>query len=139
MQMMGYVVRLRSLEEGRQACRAKITQYTRFATLGLALSSPSGTAVAWRVRLARAIPSWLPVSASSACDQPHRRQHVLMWLVSKSRDVVWATGTSILIFGGIAGLPLLRVVCSAYWTGAMTSGRHSTEAAVPVTYLVEFR
>jgi preprotein translocase subunit SecY len=75
MQLMTYVVpTFEQMKKEGEAGRRKITQYTRYGTLGLALFQSLGIAVAWKAPQAGSEPwFWLPHDCGG---QSHGRHHV---------------------------------------------------------------
>ncbi|MDO5625092.1 MAG: preprotein translocase subunit SecY [Pseudomonadota bacterium] len=122
MQLMTYVVpTFEQLKKEGEAGRRKITQYTRYGTLGLALFQSFGIAVALEASQGLVIsPGWgfrLTAVVSLTAGTMF-----LMWLGEQITERGLGNGISILIFAGIAaGLPsaiggLLELVR----TGAMS-------------------
>jgi preprotein translocase subunit SecY len=106
MQLMTYVVpSLEALKKEGEAGKRKITQYTRYGTLGPRhlpvarhRAGPGGHARPRQLPRLR-----LPHDGGR---QPGRRHHVLMWLGEQITERGLGNGISILIFAGIAaGLP----------------------------------
>ncbi len=106
MQLMTYVVpSLEALKKEGEAGRRKITQYTRYGTLGLALFQSFSIAVALESSAGLVIaPGWgfrLTAVASLVAGTMF-----LMWLGEQITERGLGNGISILIFAGIAaGLP----------------------------------
>lgn len=106
MQLMGYVLPFfEQLKKEGEAGRRKITQYTRYGTLGLALFQSFGIAVALEASAGLVIsPGWgfrftAVVSLTAGT-------MFLMWLGEQITERGLGNGISILIFAGIAaGLP----------------------------------
>jgi preprotein translocase subunit SecY len=122
MQLMGYVVpTFEQMKKEGEAGRRKITQYTRYGTVGLALFQSFGIAVALEASQGLVIsPGWgfrLTAVVSLTAGTMF-----LMWLGEQITERGLGNGISILIFAGIAaGLPsavggLLELVR----TGAMS-------------------
>ena len=122
MQLMGYVVpTFEQMKKEGEAGRRKITEYTRYGTVGLALFQSFGIAVALEASQGLVIsPGWgfrLTAVVSLTAGTMF-----LMWLGEQITERGLGNGISILIFAGIAaGLPsavggLLELVR----TGAMS-------------------
>jgi preprotein translocase subunit SecY len=142
MQLLTYVVpTFEQLKKEGESGRRKITQYTRYGTLGLALFQSLG--IAWRSNRRRAW-CWHPGFGfrMTAVVSLTAGTMFLMWLGEQITERGLGNGISILIFAGIAaGLPnaiggLLELVR----TGAMNIliVRSSSSLVVLVTYLVVF-
>jgi preprotein translocase subunit SecY len=142
MQMMGYVVpSLEALKKEGEGGRRKITQYTRFATLGLALFQSFGIAVALEGTPGLVIDPGLGFRMTAVISLTAGTMF-LMWLGEQITERGLGNGISILIFGGIvAGLPsalgglfeLIRNGCHEH------SGCHlHCGSGGLVTYLVVF-
>ena len=122
MQLMVYVVpTLESLKKEGQAGQRKITQYTRYGTLGLCLFQSFGIAVALEASQGLVInPGW--GFRMTAVISLTTGSMFLMWLGEQITERGLGNGISLLIFAGIAsGLPsavggLLELVR----TGAMS-------------------
>jgi preprotein translocase subunit SecY len=106
MQLMGYVVpQLEALKKEGEAGRRKITQYTRYGTLGLALFQSFGIAVALQGSPGLVINPGLAFQLTTAISLTSGTMF-LMWLGEQITERGLGNGISILIFGGIAaGLP----------------------------------
>ena len=106
MQMMGYVVpTLESLKKEGEAGRRKITQYTRYGTLGLALFQSFGIAVALEGTAGLVINPGFGFQLTTVVSLTAGTLF-LMWLGEQITERGLGNGISILIFGGIAaGLP----------------------------------
>jgi preprotein translocase subunit SecY len=122
MQLMSYVVpSMEALKKEGEAGRRKITQYTRYATLGLALFQSLGIAVALEssAGLVNAPGMGFRITAMVSLTAGTM---FLMWLGEQITERGLGNGISIIIFAGIAaGLPksiggLLELVR----TGAMS-------------------
>ncbi len=122
MQLMGYVVpAFEQLKKEGEAGRRKITQYTRYGTLGLALFQSLGIAVALESSAGLVISPGFSFRVTAVVTLTAGTLF-LMWLGEQITERGLGNGISILIFGGIAaGLPsaiggLLELVR----TGAMS-------------------
>jgi preprotein translocase subunit SecY len=106
MQLMGYVVpALEALKKEGEAGRRKITQYTRYGTLVLAIFQSVGIAAALQQSPGLVInpgPGFIFIAAVSLVSGTM----FLMWLGEQITERGLGNGISILIFAGIAaGLP----------------------------------
>lgn len=122
MQLLGYVVpTFEQLKKEGEAGRRKITQYTRYGTLGLALFQSMGIALALESSAGLVISPGLGFRITAVVTLTSGTMF-LMWLGEQITERGLGNGISILIFGGIAaGLPsavggLLELVR----TGAMS-------------------
>jgi preprotein translocase subunit SecY len=122
MQLMTYVVpSLEALKKEGEAGRRKITQYTRYGTLGLALFQSLGIALALEGSPGLVIDPGFGFRLTAVVSLVAGTMF-LMWLGEQITERGLGNGISILIFGGIAaGLPsaiggLLELVR----TGAMS-------------------
>lgn len=122
MQLMGYVLPFfEQLKKEGEAGRRKITQYTRYGTLGLALFQSLGIAVALESSAGLVITPGFGFRLTAVVTLTAGTLF-LMWLGEQITERGLGNGISILIFGGIAaGLPnaiggLLELVR----TGAMS-------------------
>ena len=122
MQLMGYVVpAFEQLKKEGEAGRRKITQYTRYGTLGLALFQSMGIALALEASAGLVLSPGLGFRFTAMVTLTSGTMF-LMWLGEQITERGLGNGISILIFGGIAaGLPsaiggLLELVR----TGAMS-------------------
>ncbi|OIQ70800.1 protein translocase subunit SecY [mine drainage metagenome] len=122
MQLMGYVLpAFEQLKKEGEAGRRKITQYTRYGTLGLALFQSLGIAVALESSAGLVISPGMGFRITAMVTLTAGTLF-LMWLGEQITERGLGNGISILIFGGIAaGLPnaiggLLELVR----TGAMS-------------------
>ena len=142
MQLMTYVLpTFEQLKKEGEAGRRKITQYTRYGTLGLALFQSFGIAVALEAQQGLVLsPGWgFRVTAVVSLTAGTM---FLMWLGEQITERGLGNGISILIFAGIAaGLPnavggLLELVR----TGAMSIivALFIVVLVVAVTYFVVF-
>ena len=106
MQLMGYVVpALESLKKEGEAGRRKITQYTRYGTLGLALFQSLGIALALEGSAGLVINPGFGFRLTTVVSLTAGTMF-LMWLGEQITERGLGNGISILIFGGIAaGLP----------------------------------
>jgi preprotein translocase subunit SecY len=122
MQLLGYVVpTFEQLKKEGEAGRRKITQYTRYGTLGLALFQSMGIALALESSAGLVLSPGLGFRITAMVTLTSGTMF-LMWLGEQITERGLGNGISILIFGGIAaGLPnaiggLLELVR----TGAMS-------------------
>jgi preprotein translocase subunit SecY len=122
MQLLTYVLpTFEQLKKEGEAGRRKITQYTRYATLGLALFQSMGIAVALESSAGLVLSPGLGFRVTTMVSLTTGTMF-LMWLGEQITERGLGNGISILIFGGIAaGLPnavggLLELVR----TGAMS-------------------
>ncbi len=106
MQLMTYVVpTLEALKKEGEAGRRKITQYTRYGTLGLAIFQSLGIALALEGSAGLVIEPG-PMFRISAIVSLTAGTMFLMWLGEQITERGLGNGISILIFAGIAaGLP----------------------------------
>ncbi|MBL0087664.1 MAG: preprotein translocase subunit SecY [Ideonella sp.] len=106
MQLMTYVVpTLESLKKEGEAGRRKITQYTRYGTLGLALFQSLGIAVALEGSAGLVLSPGMGFRLTTVVSLTAGTMF-LMWLGEQITERGLGNGISILIFGGIAaGLP----------------------------------
>ena len=142
MQLLTYVVpTFEQLKKEGEAGRRKITQYTRFGTLGLALFQSLGIAVALESQAGLVIDPGLGFRVTAVVTLTSGTMF-LMWLGEQITERGLGNGISIIIFAGIAaGLPnaiggLLELVR----TGAMSILAAIFIVAVVclVTYFVVF-
>ena len=122
MQLMAYVVpTLEQLKKEGESGRRKITQYTRYGTLGLALFQSMGIALALESSAGLVMSPGVGFRVTAMVTLTAGTMF-LMWLGEQITERGLGNGISILIFGGIAaGLPgsiggLLELVR----TGAMS-------------------
>jgi preprotein translocase subunit SecY len=122
MQLLGYVLpTFEQLKKEGEAGRRKITQYTRYGTLGLALFQSMGIALALEASAGLVVTPGMGFRVTSVVTLTAGTMF-LMWLGEQITERGLGNGISILIFGGIAaGLPsaiggLLELVR----TGAMS-------------------
>jgi len=142
MQMMGYVVpTLESLKKEGEAGRRKITQYTRYATLGLALFQSFGIAVALEGTAGLVVNPGFGFRMTTMVSLTAGTMF-LMWLGEQITERGLGNGISILIFGGIAaGLPgALAGLFELIRTGSMSipAAIFIVALVFAVTYLVVF-
>jgi preprotein translocase subunit SecY len=106
MQLMSYVVpTLEALKKEGESGRRKITQYTRYGTLGLALFQSLGIALALEGSAGLVINPGFGFRMTSVVSLTSGTMF-LMWLGEQITERGLGNGISILIFGGIAaGLP----------------------------------
>ena len=142
MQLMTYVVpTLEALKKEGEAGRRKITQYTRYGTLGLALFQTLGIAMALEGSAGLVIhPGWgfrLTTVVSLTAGTMF-----LMWLGEQITERGLGNGISILIFAGIAaGLPsAIGGLFELVRTGAMSpvAAIFIVGLVVAVTFAVVF-
>ncbi len=122
MQLLSYVLpTFEQLKKEGEAGRRKITQYTRYGTLGLALFQSMGIALALEASAGLVVTPGMGFRITSVVTLTAGTMF-LMWLGEQITERGLGNGISILIFGGIAaGLPsaiggLLELVR----TGAMS-------------------
>ncbi len=142
MQLMSYVVpTLEALKKEGEAGRRKITQYTRYGTLGLALFQSLSIAIALESSPGLVIAPGFGFRITAMVSLTAGTMF-LMWLGEQITERGLGNGISILIFGGIAaGLPnaiggLLELVR----TGAMSIpiAMFIVLVVAAVTYFVVF-
>ena len=106
MQLMGYVVpTLEALKKEGESGRRKITQYTRYGTLGLAIFQSLGIALALEGSAGLVISPGFGFRMTAMVSLVAGTMF-LMWLGEQITERGLGNGISILIFGGIAaGLP----------------------------------
>ncbi|MBL0243565.1 MAG: preprotein translocase subunit SecY [Rhodoferax sp.] len=106
MQLMGYVLpTFEQMKKEGEAGRRKITQYTRYGTLGLALFQSLGIALALESSAGLVISPGFGFRMTSVVTLTAGTMF-LMWLGEQITERGLGNGISILIFGGIAaGLP----------------------------------
>ncbi len=106
MQLMGYVIpSLEALKKEGEAGRRKITQYTRYGTVGLALFQSMGIAMALEGSAGLVISPGFGFRLTAVVSLTAGTLF-LMWLGEQITERGLGNGISILIFGGIAaGLP----------------------------------
>ena len=106
MQLMSYVVpTLESLKKEGESGRRKITQYTRYGTLGLALFQSTGIALALEGSAGLVLSPGMSFRVTTVVSLTAGTMF-LMWLGEQITERGLGNGISILIFGGIAaGLP----------------------------------
>ncbi len=122
MQLLGYVLpTFEQMKKEGEAGRRKITQYTRYGTLGLALFQSVGISLALEASAGLVVSPGMGFRVTSVVTLTAGTMF-LMWLGEQITERGLGNGISILIFGGIAaGLPsaiggLLELVR----TGAMS-------------------
>lgn len=122
MQLLGYVLpAFEQMKKEGEAGRRKITQYTRYGTLGLALFQSVGISLALEASAGLVVSPGMGFRVTSVITLTAGTMF-LMWLGEQITERGLGNGISILIFGGIAaGLPnavggLLELVR----TGAMS-------------------
>ena len=133
MQMMGYVVpTLEALKKEGEAGKRKTTQYTRYATLGLALFQSFGIAVALEGTAGLVISPGMGFRFTTMLSLTAGTMF-LMWLGEQITERGLGNGISILIFGGIAaGLP--SAIAGLF--GLVGNGAMSIPAAIFIVVLV---
>ncbi len=142
MQMMGYVIpTLEALKKEGEAGRRKITQYTRYATVGLAVFQSFGIAVALEGTAGLVINPGLGFKLTTVISLTAGTMF-LMWLGEQITERGLGNGISILIFGGIAaGLPAaIGGLFELVRTGAMSipAAIFIVALVILVTYFVVF-
>jgi len=140
--MMGYVIpHLEQLKKEGEAGRRKVTQYTRYATVGLAIFQSFGIAVALEGTAGLVISPGFGFRITTVISLTAGTMF-LMWLGEQITERGLGNGISILIFGGIAaGLPnALGGLFELIRTGAMSIPAAIFIVALvgAVTYLVVF-
>ena len=142
MQLLTYVLpTFEQLKKEGEAGRRKITQYTRYGTLGLAVFQSFGIAVALESSAGLVVSPGFGFRLTAVCTLTAGTMF-LMWLGEQITERGLGNGISILIFGGIAaGLPgaiggLLELVR----TGAMSiiAALFIVVLVALVTYFVVF-
>src|SRR6185436_6977111 len=102
MQLMTVVVpSLEALKKEGEAGRRKITQYTRYATLGLAFFQALGISIALEAQAGLVISPGLPFRIITAVTLVTGTMF-LMWLGEQITERGLGNGISLLIFAGIA-------------------------------------
>ena len=122
MQLLGYVVpTFEQLKKEGESGRRKITQYTRYGTLGLALFQSLGIAMALEASAGLVIEPGFGFRITSVVSLTAGTMF-LMWLGEQITERGLGNGISILIFAGIAaGLPsALGGLFELVRTGAMS-------------------
>ena len=142
MQLMSYVVpTLEALKKEGEAGRRKITQYTRYGTLGLALFQSLGIAVALEGSAGLVLSPGLGFRMTAVVSLTSGTMF-LMWLGEQITERGLGNGISILIFGGIAaGLPsAMGGLFELVRTGAMSipASLFISAIVVLVTFAVVF-
>ena len=135
MQLMTYVVpTLEALKKEGESGRRKITQYTRYGTLGLALFQSLGIAVALEGSAGLVLDPGFGFRMTTVVSLTAGTMF-LMWLGEQITERGLGNGISILIFGGIAaGLPgAIGGLFELIRTGAM-----SIPAAIFIMALIVF-
>jgi preprotein translocase subunit SecY len=142
MQLMSYVVpTLEALKKEGEAGRRKITQYTRYGTLGLALFQSLGIALALEGSVGLVISPGFGFRMTTVVSLTAGTMF-LMWLGEQITERGLGNGISILIFGGIAaGLPgAIGGLFELIRTGAMSiiAAIFIIAVVVAVTFVVVF-
>jgi preprotein translocase subunit SecY len=142
MQLMTYVVpSLEALKKEGESGRRRITQYTRYGTLGLAIFQALGIAVALEGSAGLVINPGMGFRLTAVVSLVAGTMF-LMWLGEQITERGLGNGISILIFAGIAaGLPsAIGGLFELVRTGAMgvPSALIIIALVVGVTYLVVF-
>ncbi len=142
MQLMGYVVpTLEALKKEGEGGRRKITQYTRYGTLGLALFQSLGIALALEGSAGLVISPGFGFRMTTVVSLTAGTMF-LMWLGEQITERGLGNGISILIFGGIAaGLPgAMGGLFELIRTGAMSiiAAIFIIALVVGVTFVVVF-
>jgi preprotein translocase subunit SecY len=141
-QLMTYVVpQLESLKKEGESGRRRITQYTRYGTLGLAIFQSLSIALALESSAGLVINPGFGFRLTAVSSLVAGTMF-LMWLGEQITERGLGNGISILIFGGIAaGLPgAIGGLAELVRTGAMGAVSFLVVVAivVAVTYLVVF-
>ncbi|MEH0167221.1 preprotein translocase subunit SecY [Paucibacter sp. JuS9] len=141
-QLMGYVVpSLEALKKEGEAGRRKTTQYTRYATLGLAIFQSLSIALALESSAGLVISPGFGFRLTAVSSLVAGTMF-LMWLGEQITERGLGNGISILIFSGIAaGLPgAIGGLAELVRTGSMgaVSFLFVCAIVVAVTYLVVF-
>ena len=133
MQLMTYVVpTLEALKKEGESGRRKITQYTRYGTLGLALFQSLGIALALEGSQGLVITPGFGFRVTAVVSLVAGTMF-LMWLGEQITERGLGNGISILIFAGIAaGLP----GALAQFGSLVSNGSMSIVAALFITLLV---
>jgi len=133
MQLMTYVVpTLEALKKEGESGRRKITQYTRYGTLGLALFQSLGIALALEGSPGLVIAPGFGFRLTAVVSLVAGTMF-LMWLGEQITERGLGNGISILIFGGIAaGLP----GALGQFAALVNQGAMSIVAALFITILV---
>jgi preprotein translocase subunit SecY len=133
MQLMTYVVpTLEALKKEGESGRRKITQYTRYGTLGLALFQSLGIALALEGSPGLVIAPGFGFRLTAVVSLVAGTMF-LMWLGEQITERGLGNGISILIFGGIAaGLP----GALAQFGTLVSNGSMSIVAALGISILV---
>jgi len=142
MQLMGYVVpTLEALKKEGEAGRRKITQYTRYGTLGLALFQSLGIALALEGSAGLVISPGFGFRMTTVVSLTAGTMF-LMWLGEQITERGLGNGISILIFAGIAaGLPgAMAGLFELIRTGAMSiiAAIFIIALVIGVTFVVVF-
>ncbi len=142
MQLMSYVVpTLEALKKEGESGRRKITQYTRYGTLGLALFQSLGIAIALEGSAGLVISPGFGFRLTAVVSLVAGTMF-LMWLGEQITERGLGNGISIIIFGGIAaGLPgALGQFGTLVGQGSMSipAALFVTLLVVAVTYAVVF-
>jgi len=142
MQLMGHVVpTLEALKKEGEGGRRKITQYTRYGTLGLALFQSLGIALALEGSAGLVINPGFGFRMTTVVSLTAGTMF-LMWLGEQITERGLGNGISILIFGGIAaGLPgAIGGLFELIRTGAMSiiAAIFIIALVIGVTYVVVF-
>ncbi len=133
MQLMSYVVpTLEALKKEGESGRRKITQYTRYGTLGLALFQSLGIAIALEGSAGLVINPGFGFRLTAVVSLVAGTMF-LMWLGEQITERGLGNGISIIIFGGIAaGLP----GALGQFGTLVSQGSMSIPAALFITLLV---
>ena len=142
MQLMTYVVpTLEALKKEGEAGRRKITQYTRYGTLGLAIFQSLGIAIALESSAGLVISPGMGFRLTAVVSLVAGTMF-LMWLGEQITERGLGNGISIIIFAGIAaGLPsAVGGLFELVRTGAMSivAALFIISIVIAVTYLVVF-
>jgi preprotein translocase subunit SecY len=142
MQLMGYVIpTLEALKKEGESGRRKITQYTRYGTLGLALFQSLGIAVALEGSAGLVLSPGFGFRVTTVVSLTAGTMF-LMWLGEQITERGLGNGISIIIFAGIAaGLPsAIGGLFELVRTGAMSvfASIFIVLVVVAVTFAVVF-
>ena len=142
MQLMTYVVpTLEALKKEGEAGRRKITQYTRYGTLGLAIFQSLGIAIALEGSAGLVISPGMGFRLTAVVSLVAGTMF-LMWLGEQITERGLGNGISIIIFAGIAaGLPsAIGGLFELVRTGAMSiiAALFIIAIVIAVTYVVVF-
>ncbi|RZT91948.1 preprotein translocase subunit SecY [Rivibacter subsaxonicus] len=142
MQLMSYVVpSLEALKKEGESGRRRITQYTRYGTLGLALFQAMGIAFALEASAGLVLSPGIGFRVTTVVSLVSGTMF-LMWLGEQITERGLGNGISIIIFAGIAaGLPsAIGGLFELIRTGAMSiiAALFIIAVVIAVTYFVVF-